>query len=228
MDNLRNGEAHHHAIPAHEEHSNDPSFRIRIERYVRAKDDNFILYVITSSGISRNKSEVSVLRRYNNFDSLKDQLEKESRASLPDLPPKYSFTAVFNRFSEDFVQERRSLLEEWLNTVYKSRELRGLTLIDFLTQEPEYDFVLDFSSKEILEVSVKTQGTIRLYKNGDIRTPKTPWIPTENELKKQLDSFSLFNEDQSAKQNYHVPLSPATRPAPLKHDEQDKLNKSIP
>ncbi len=55
-------------------------------------------------------------------------------------------------------------LERWLNDVYSVPSMRLPALVDFLTQEPNEHIVLDFESKEKLEIVVKTSGHIRLYK----------------------------------------------------------------
>lgn len=181
-------------------------FEIEIQQFVRAKDDSFVLYVICSTGVDPRKKQCSVLRRYRNFDALKAQLESEHNVVLPPLPTKFSFNALFNRFNPEHVQGRQSSLEAWLNNVYGQKNLRSTALIEFLTVEPEYDFVLDFKSHERMEVVVKKSGTVRLYKDGDARTPRTPWIPTESELKRQLDVYNLFEEGKG-QETYSVPLS---------------------
>jgi hypothetical protein len=126
-----------------------------------------------------------------------------------------------------------SSLEAWLNNVYSQKNLRSTALVEFLTVEPEYDFVLDFQSHE--EV-VKNTGSVRLFKvphlpspspplgtglymdnlldqtfaalqdDRDAHAPRTPWIPTESELEKQLDVYNLFKEGKE-QETYSVPLS---------------------
>eukprot|EP00298_Acanthocystis_sp_HF-20_P007585 c17146_g1_i2.p1 GENE.c17146_g1_i2~~c17146_g1_i2.p1 ORF type:complete len:192 (-),score=72.68 c17146_g1_i2:41-616(-) len=189
---------------------NQVSFvKISIDKFVCAEDGSFILYLLSTSGIVQGRPVVSVLRRYNNFVALKTQLELEWGKPLPQLPSRYSFTAIFNRFQEDFLRQRRSELEYWINTVFEMKEANQQTLIQFLVQEPEYEFVLDFSSKEKLEVVVKNTGGIRLYREEQIKSPRTPWIPSESVLKQQLLTLTPKKQPEPDGE-FAVPMSKFT------------------
>eukprot|EP00299_Pterocystis_sp_00344_P009087 c36_g1_i1.p2 GENE.c36_g1_i1~~c36_g1_i1.p2 ORF type:complete len:140 (-),score=38.06 c36_g1_i1:203-622(-) len=128
----------------------------------------------------------------------------EHNVKLPPLPTRFSFSAVFKRFSQTLVKGRQSSLESWLLDVYQQKHLRSTALIEFLTLEPEVDFVLDFSTKTKLEVVVKKSGAIRLYAEGEVRTPRTPWIPSESELQRQLETYHIF--PQADERTFRVPL----------------------
>ncbi|VDQ04266.1 unnamed protein product [Trichobilharzia regenti] len=64
--------------------------------------------------------ESSVRRRYSDFQWLRDELDRESKIVVPRLPSKawkrqLPFRADEGIFDEDFIEERRKGLEEFIN-----------------------------------------------------------------------------------------------------------------
>lgn len=64
----------------------------------------------------RNKSKVR--RRFSDFNSLKKILEKQSnkRVNIPELPDK-SILSYSQRFTPEFIEDRRAGLEKFLNII---------------------------------------------------------------------------------------------------------------
>jgi len=155
-----------------------PKFEVTIPRFVIDAKQQYVMYDIAVQGLAQdNNSKSRVLRRYNNFADLKAQLEVElDGATLPSLPSKWTWNAIFNRFDEELVEDRRMALEMWLKTICDvlSHTLQNCsTLQDFLTVAPTVKEVLDFTSKNTVEVNVKPNGQVRLYGDGfDEYTPR--------------------------------------------------------
>jgi len=153
-------------------------FAVSVPNYVINSEHQYVLYDVISQGLKGKETQTfRVLRRYNNFASLKAKLELElDGAALPDLPSKWTYNALFKRFEESLVEERREALEQWLQTVYAAcidALPNSDTLIDFLTAVPEHNHVLSFEKKEKVEVVVKNSGAVRLYGEGfDQPTPR--------------------------------------------------------
>ena len=66
--------------------------------------------------------ESSVRRRYSDFEWLRNELEKDSKIGVPPLPGKalkrqLPFRGDYGIYEEDFIEERRSGLEGFINKV---------------------------------------------------------------------------------------------------------------
>jgi len=162
-----------------------PEFTVSIPHYVIDASHQFVMYEIVCEGISSESRKYRVLRRYNNFVELKAQLETElDGAALPDLPSKWTWNAIFKRFDEGLVEDRRLELEGWLQRVYAlaSEALSDIsTFKDFLTAVPEHNEVLNFHTAEKVEVVLKEGGDVRLYGEGfDTPTPRHQAVTTSH------------------------------------------------
>ncbi|KXS19346.1 putative sorting nexin Snx3 [Gonapodya prolifera JEL478] len=78
----------------------------------------------------------SVRRRYSDFEWLRDALERETtRVNIPSLPGK----VLFNKFSDEVIEQRRSALERFLTIVagHPLLQTGSKVLIPFL-QDPDW------------------------------------------------------------------------------------------
>jgi len=92
-----------------------------------------------------NLKEASVRRRYSDFDWLRQELERTSKILVPPLPGKAIGRQMFwvsekdGMFSEEFIEERRASLEEFLNKIAGHPLAQKEKCLHMFLLEPEID-----------------------------------------------------------------------------------------
>eukprot|EP00048_Salpingoeca_helianthica_P022067 m.16210 g.16210 ORF g.16210 m.16210 type:complete len:155 (-) comp6837_c0_seq1:23-487(-) len=89
------------------------------------------------------KPESSVRRRYSDFEWLRDELSRESKIVLPELPSKALFRQLpwssETIFDPEFIEERRKALEAFLNKISGHPLAQNERCLHMFLQDPEID-----------------------------------------------------------------------------------------
>ena len=88
--------------------------------------------------------ESSVRRRYSDFEWLRSELERDSKIVVPPLPGKawkrqLPFRGDDGIFDEDFIEERRKGLEQFVNKVAGHPLAQNERCLHMFLQEPVID-----------------------------------------------------------------------------------------
>jgi len=88
--------------------------------------------------------ESSVRRRYSDFEWLRTELERDSNIVVPPLPGKawkrqMPFRGDAGIFEEDFIEERRKMLEQFVNKVAGHPLAQNERCLHMFIQEPVID-----------------------------------------------------------------------------------------
>ena len=96
------------------ERSSIPSFRVQITNYT--KEDGYVCY--TLKVLSTDENSFHITDRYRNMRSLWDEIRKDASNPdrIPDFPPKKWFGSK----SREFIEQRRSALQNFFNTLLDS------------------------------------------------------------------------------------------------------------
>lgn len=126
-----------------------PSLEIKvISPEIRTEGSKkYVIYTVTlkSTEMVFGKTESSVQRRYSEFEWLRKELElSNSRLAIPSLPEKawgrqLPFRKDNGLFQDEFIEERRQGLEEFLNKVSVHPLLQNERSLHVFLLEPEID-----------------------------------------------------------------------------------------
>eukprot|EP00051_Salpingoeca_urceolata_P027368 m.481186 g.481186 ORF g.481186 m.481186 type:complete len:151 (+) comp22077_c0_seq1:205-657(+) len=108
----------------------------------RARYTDYEIRVKTNLPVFKLK-ESQVRRRFSEFDWLRQELERESKILVPPLPGKawsrqmpWSKTTMFD---EDFIEERREGLEDFINKVSGHPLAQNEKSLHMFLQDPQID-----------------------------------------------------------------------------------------
>ena len=97
----------------------DYEVRLKVGHHLSLQSSIIATFVQTNLPVFRVK-ESSVRRRYSDFEWLRNELERDSKIVVPPLPSKamkrqLPFRSDDGIFEEDFIEDRRSGLEGFIN-----------------------------------------------------------------------------------------------------------------